>query len=484
MKRLIRLLILAVIVLIGILILNTLRTSSKQLRETPVHPLKVSDQALERLSQGIQMATVSVEGPEPTAPFLALDTLLRKQFPLLDSLLERQRFAKGTLLRWQGKNARLEPVLLLAHLDVVPVEPATRDEWTHAPFSGAIKDGFVWGRGTLDDKAMAYAILEAIEMMIKQKYQPNRTIMIALGEDEEIGGIMGAQKMAHQLQKEGLRFAYILDEAHLIIEDALSFLPKPLAMIGIAEKGFTTLTLTARVNGGHSSMPPKETAVGVLSKAIYRLESNPLPATVSGATRQMFEYVGPEVNPPYNVLFANMWLTKPLLINILSQKNTSNALIRTTTAPTMVRGGIKDNVLPKQASAKVNFRIIPGETPEDVVNYVQQIISDERVIVQALNKETDGKPSPISDTDSFGFNVLQRTITQVFPDVVVAPALVIAFTDSRHYQALSDQIYRFMPVQLKQEDLTRIHGIDERISTESYKQMIRFYHQLILNSCN
>lgn len=483
MKRIWRFLLFILVILLGIITIKTLQFSSKQLNEPPVTDLVIPKGAVERLSLGIQIPTVSYQNSSEDGPFLALDSLIKSLYPLVDSLLEQKRFDRGTIYTWPGKNAHLDPAMLMAHLDVVPVEAGTESDWTYPPFSGKIADGYIWGRGSLDDKSMAFGILEAVEMMLKDGFQPDRTLIIAFGKDEELGGLEGAKVMAEYLENQGVELAFVLDEGHIIMEEALSFLDPPLAMIGIAEKGYTTLTLTAIVEGGHSSMPPKETAIGLLSKSIHRLEQNPFPAALGGATKKMFEYIGPEANPPYNAIFANLWLTKPLLISTLGAQPTSNAMLRTTTAPTMLRGGVKSNVLPKQASAKINFRILPGETEQSVLEYVRKTIDDDRIIVQIDENTGGGNPSEISSTESFGFGVIQRTIKQTFPNTVVAPALVIAFTDSRHYKNLTPNIYRFMPVQLVKDDLSGIHGINERISINNYENMIRFYHQLVMNGC-
>ncbi|MFN7116893.1 MAG: M20/M25/M40 family metallo-hydrolase, partial [Saprospiraceae bacterium] len=264
---------------------------------------------------------------------------------------------------------------------------------------------------------------------------------------------------------------------------ALPGLAPPLAMVGVAEKGYVTLHLTAALDeGGHSSMPPKQTAIGILSDAITKLEANPFPARIDGAARGLLDHVGPEMPLPFKIVFANMWLTEDLLKWQFSQAPTSSALIRTTTAPTIIRAGVKDNVLPSTAEAKVNFRILPGETVETVIEQVRRTIGDGRVKVEPDKASFGENPSPVSATNTFGFSVIQKSIREVFPQAIVAPALVIGATDSRHYREVSDNIYRFLPVQVANADLSRIHGQNERVSIENYKNTIRFYRQLILNS--
>lgn len=470
--------------LVLIIWIKVIRFSSKQIAVEPIEQGSVAPDALQRLSAAVRLHTVSYPDHIDTAAFLKLDTLIRSSFPLVDSSLERLQVTPySQVFRWTGKQANMAPALLLAHLDVVPVEPEAKRNWSHPPFSGKIADGYIWGRGTLDDKVSAFAILEAIEQLLREEYTPNRTIYLAFGHDEEVGGIAGAQTIADYFAKQQIRFEYVLDEGQIVLKKALPGLDPPLAMIGIAEKGYLTLDLKVELQeGGHSSMPPKATAIGVLAQSIDRLQKNPFPARIDGATQGLFEFIGPEMSPLYKTLFANLWLTKPLLMKQLSNSNASNAITRTTTAPTVIQGGVLANVLPTQAQAKINFRILPGETIASVKKYVEQTIGDERIVVSIPEDKWAKNPSVISSASTFGFGVIQKTIQQVFPEVVVAPALVIAATDSRHYQAVSDQIYRFLPVVLEQSDLSRIHGVDERVSEKVYTNAIRFYRQLIRNS--
>lgn len=488
LARLFRKVILGIVAILGLLLLliwiNVIRFSSRQIAVDPIEKVPVDAAAIQRLQAAIRLPTVSYPDHIDTAAFLQLDTLIRTSFPRVEASLERlpvNNFSQ--VFRWTGKQSDMAPVLLLAHLDVVPVEQEARSNWSHPPFSGELADGYVWGRGTLDDKVSAFAVLEAIEHLLQEGYTPNRTIYLAFGHDEEVSGSAGAQAIADFFARQQIRFEYILDEGQLILKNALPGLTPPLAMIGIAEKGYLTLDLKVELEeGGHSSMPPPATAIGVLARGIDRLQENPFPARIDGATQGLFEFIGPEMSPLYKTLFANLWLTRPILSKQLSKGNASNAIIRTTTAPTIIQGGVRANVLPSQAQAKINFRILPGETVETVKTFVEQTIADDRITVSIPEDNWSENPSAISGTNSFGFGVIQKTIQQVFPEAVVAPALVIGATDSRHYQAVSTQIYRFQPLVLDQSDLSRIHGIDERVSEAAYKDAIRFYLQLIRNS--
>ena len=480
-----RLALFGLVIITGVMIIRTIAFSSRQLPVEPAQQAAVDKAAPGRLAKAITLPTLSNRSPLDSAAFRGLDTLLREGFPLADSLLEREPVGGLNLIfKWPGANPKLPPILLVAHQDVVPVEDAGLDKWTVPPFAGMVQDDYIWGRGALDDKVSIFGIFEAIESLLQEGYAPARSVYLAFGQDEEIRGLEGAGRNAAYFAEKGIRFEYVLDEGSVVLEQALSGLDAPLAMIGITEKGYVSLDLTASLpEGGHSSMPPPETAVSVLSRAISRLSDHPFPGRIDGATAGLFRHVGPEMSLPYRVLFANLWLTEPLLIKVLGNDPAAAASVRTTTAPTMLQAGVKDNVLPTEARATVNFRILPGETVESVTAYVRRTVADPRVTVTVTDPLNAADPSPVSEINIFGFQVIQKTAQQIWPEAVVAPSLVVAATDGRYYYQVSDHVYRFLPVKLTREDLKRIHGVDERISIENYRQMIRFYRQLILNSC-
>ena len=485
LRLLLRLFLFSLVILAGIFTLNTIGFTSKQVKVEPVQKMEISEKVVSRLSKALQCPTVSYNHKIDTAAFLNLDTLLQASFPLVDSFLERETVNKYSFIyKWQGRNTKLSPILLMGHLDVVPVEESRLSDWEAPPFSGKIIDGNIYGRGTLDDKMSVMGLLEAVEILLKENYTPNRTVYLAFGHDEEVSGKNGAGAIAEKFKERKIDFEYVLDEGGMTLNNAMPGLDAPLAMIGIAEKGYVTLSLTAQLqNGGHSSMPPSQTAIGMLSEAIHKLQQNPFPAKIDGAVGALLNHVGPEMNLFNKVIFANSWLTEDLLIGQFSKSGSANALIRTTVAPTMLRGGFKENVLPTKASAKINFRILPGETTQSVLEYVRDVIDNEQVVVQFSEDSVKENPSPVSSTESFGFETIQATIQQLNPEAVVSPSLVIAQTDSRHFSKVAKDVYRYSPLTLNQEDLSRFHGLNERIEVEQYKNMIRFYRQLIMNSC-
>jgi carboxypeptidase PM20D1 len=333
----------------------------------------------------------------------------------------------------------------------------------------------------LDNKDAVLGTLEAVEWLLGEGFQPQRTVYLAFGHDEEIGGRMGAAQITEFLSDQGVQLDYVLDEGLAVTEGILASIQHPVALVGIAEKGYTSLELTVESEGGHSSMPPAHTAVGVLSTAIHKLERAPMPARLPGPTRQMFRFLAPEMPFVMRAAFANLWLAEPLVKRMLAAKPATNAMVRTTTAATMFEAGIKDNVLPDRARAVVNFRILMGDDFDGIIDHVRRAIGDERVAVRPLF-EFGSEPSRVSDTDSISFRALHQTICQVFPGVLVAPGLVLGATDSRHYAGLTDNIYRFSPIRVGPGDLDRIHGTDERISVDDYGRAVRFYVQLIRNT--
>ena len=433
--------------------------------------------AEERLAGAVQFETVSPTDydVEELAPFEGLKTYLEREFPQVHRTLEVEDVPPcSRLYTWEGANPDRRPAVLMSHLDVVPVEDP--DEWTHPPYSGKIADGYIWGRGTLDIKTGVVGILEAAETLIGAGIEPKRPVMFAFGCDEEVGGQKGAVKIVSMLEERDIEPAWILDEGHAITKGIVPGLDRPVGLVGLAEKGYVTFKLTATAKGGHSSMPPKQTAVGVLAKALARLEANPMPARLNAPTRKMFQTLGPELPVYQQLVFANLWLLEPVLIGQLRKQNTTDATIRTTTAVTKVRGGTRENVLPKKATASVNFRIAPGDTIADVRDHIERVVRDERVIVAKPDRAFASNPSPVSETDTPIFRRIRRVTRQVFGEkTIVAPALTVGGTDSRHYTDIADNIYRFIPMILGPKDTERIHGTDERIERENYRNIVRFY---------
>ncbi|MFC2157425.1 M20 family peptidase [Acidobacteriota bacterium] len=484
-KRLVWFVSISVVLLLAVLFLKTATFSSKQIAVDSIGDIPLDEEITAlHLARAVQFQTVSFEESSKfnIEEFLSFHKYLEEIFPRVHENLNLEVVGKYSLLySWEGKSRGLNPILLMAHMDVVPVEPGTERDWVHPPYSGKLAGGFVWGRGTLDDKGCLMALLESVEWLLGQGFQPNRTIYLAFGHDEEVGGKSGAAQIASLLDSRNVELEYVLDEGFLIVDGVVPGSDQPVAMVGIGEKGFLSVELIAGMEGGHSSMPGRETVIGLLSAAIHRLEKHPMPAKFSPPVQRMFDYTGPEMSPLMKMMIANRWLFGGLVKSQLSTSPTTDATIRTITAPTIFQSGVKENVMPKTARAVVNFRIIPGDTIEEVVKHVKDVIVDPRITVNPLDRFVQN-PSPISDVDSSSFELVHRTIREVFPDVLVAPGLTIAATDSRHYLGMTGNVYRFIPIRLRPDDISRIHGTNERISVVNYLEIIKFYVQLIKSS--
>jgi carboxypeptidase PM20D1 len=470
----------AVALLAALLAVRALLFRSRQLVVEPVAPppVDVASAAL-HLSQALRFPTISHEDPAENDPaaFEMLRLYLREAYPRIDAELERRTVSAGSLLyTWRGEEADLPPVVLMAHQDVVPIEPGTEDSWTHPPFGGVVEGGFVWGRGAMDDKGALIAVMEAVELLLSEGFKPRRTIHLAFGHDEEVGGT-GAAAIAGLLEVEGVRPYFVLDEGGAIVEGMLPGLTQPLATVGVAEKGAVSVPLTVEVDGGHSSMPPRHTAIGILSRALVRLEDNPVPGGIQGPFRDMLETVGREMAFPRRLVLANLWLFRPLVERQFGEIRAADTMMRTSTAVTIVEGGVKSNVLPSKARAVVNFRIAPGDSVASVLDHVRRVVADPRVEVQDPREARE--PSPVAPTDSDGFRLVERTVRELFPDAVVAPYLLPGGTDSRHYTELTESVYRFAAMRIGRDDLPRAHGKDERLSIDGLAQMTAFYVQLL-----
>ena len=482
-KRVLLGLLAAFVLLALVLVGNTLRQGSRQLAVPPLPPLAVDEAGVvQTMAAAVRAKTVSgLQDPAGTAAeFDTLHALLKARYPLVHEKLAREVVGGHSLLfTWKGSDAKAQPVALMAHQDVVPIAPGTEQLWKKPPFSGAVEEGFVWGRGTLDDKSNVITQLEALEMLLKAGVQPKRTVYFVFGHDEEVGGARGVVPIVALLKERGVRLAWVLDEGLAVTEGVMPGVKQPVALIGLAEKGSISLKLTATAAPGHSSMPPGpgNSAIGMLTQALARLDQTPLPGGIQGAAAEMFAAVAPELPFGQRLALSNLWLTRPLVERMLSKGASTNAMMRTTTALTIMNAGIKENVLPGQAEAVVNFRILPGDTVDSLQAFVKQIIADERIEVKPLGPGFN--PSRLSSSQSDAFMLVERTVREVFPDSIVAPGLMLAASDARHFDGISDASFRFMPVRFNSEDLKRPHGTDERIATKQLVDMVRFYHRLL-----
>ena len=434
----------------------------------------------EWLQEALKFKTISHKaGMIDSLAFNDFHHYLDSVFPLVNRFLKKEKVNNYSLIyRLKGNNPALEPLILMAHQDVVPAEYATLSEWKQPPFSGAIKDDYIYGRGALDDKGSLIAILSAMEGMLAKGFKPERTILLCFGHDEEVSGEDGARAIVDKLKEEQVRAYMVLDEGGNLVSGIVPGIENSVALVGVAEKGYVSLQLSTDLAGGHSSMPEKNTAISVLNKAIHQLNNNPMPARLSEPLAGFISHVGPELSFTQKMAFANTWAFKPLIFSVYQKTAAGSALVQTTQAITMFNSGIKDNVIPTRASAVVNYRLLPGDTPEAMLARANKIIGDSMVKVK-IYEDKAINASPVSDYKSDEFRVLASCISANFEEVLVTPYLVIAATDARYFHTISDQVYRFSPFLLKQEDLKRLHGINERVSIENFTNAVSFYATVI-----
>lgn len=470
-----------IVVIAGVVVVRTLnfRPAPIEERETVSYGVDANIIA-EHMAQAIRFKTISYQPPQKLDPleFEAFIAWVQGTYPTVHATLAFERLGGYSLLyKWQGTNEVLKPILLTSHYDVVPVIPGTEGDWTQPPFAGAISEGTVWGRGALDNKSGVITTLEAVTALIKIGFQPDRTVYLSFGHDEEKGGIEGAGAVAAHLKSQNIQLDWSLDEGSFVMSGMYPGMPVPMAMINVAEKGYVSLDLVARGEGGHSSMPPKETAVGILSEAIVKLQNAPMPAELKAPVNEMFAAVASFGGFTQRMAFANRWLFEGIMLERLSESPISNAMIRTTTAPTMLSGSVKENVLPIEAIGTVNFRLHPNDTKEDVVAHVKAAIDDDRIEIRV--RKTGKRASSVSSSTAQGFLDIEQSVYDIYGSTVVVPGMLMAATDTRHYSTVADNSYRFVPIHLTPDTMGGFHGTNEKVTVDSLATATQYYMHLI-----
>jgi carboxypeptidase PM20D1 len=434
-------------------------------------------QVAEHLAACVRCQTVPLDEsgtPDPEA-FRQLHQMLETTYPLVHQKIKREVINGYSLLyTWQGSRPDLEPVMLMAHQDVVSAPP---EGWTHPPFEGRIVDGFIWGRGTLDIKNQVIGIMEAAEILLQQGFRPERTILFGMGHDEETGGVNGCKVMGKLLKERGVRLAGIVDEGGGIIAGLAAGVHGPVALIGASEKGYLTVEFTVNSQPGHSSTPPPQTAIGILARALTRLETHPMPVHLR-RLRPFYHGIGKAAPLHIQVAFANLWLFGPFLKRWLEPLPEMNASMRTTTALTIVNGGLEDNTIPPEAKATANFRLLPGDTIADVLWHAKKVIRDERVHFKPVEGKFN-EALPVSPVSSPAYKSLRLVVRQVFDNPPVAPFVMLGGTDCQHFVPVCDNIYRFTSVVMDERFRGLEHGIDERIPVEAMAKMVKFYARMM-----
>jgi carboxypeptidase PM20D1 len=434
----------------------------------------------QHLSQAVKFQTVSygdgVKEAEKGKALDAMDQWMEATYPYFHEAAGPERFDRSLLFTWIGKNPNLAPVLLMAHLDVVPVVPGTEKDWTHAPFSGDIAEGFVWGRGTLDDKGQLITILEAANRLAQSGFQPERTIMFAMGQDEEVGG-RGNAAIAKALQQRGSHFAWVLDEGSSIMNEPYPGVNKPVAFISNAEKGYLSLELTAHGEGGHAARPSHDLALPRLSNAIVSVVNHPFASDLDEIQRSKLAAIAPLAPFGEKFVLANLWALKSFVLRRMEAAPDSAATLHTTISPTIMSAGIKENVIPPVARGVINFRLHPRDTIKSVTAHVKDAIGDSKVDVTE-REETISEATKIADVNGPAFTYIANLINATY-GVPSAPDIMTGATDSRHYMPIADEVLRFRPYHEDEADLARVHGTNERVAISDLGPAVGFYMRLI-----
>ena len=433
--------------------------------------------ATANLAQAIRFQTISHQdqADDQPAEWDRLHAWLQATYPAAHAAMTRDVLTGHTLVyTWTGSNPALAPIVLMAHQDVVPVTPGSEGAWSHPPFDGVVANGSVWGRGAIDDKGSLVTLFEALEGVATSGFKPVRTVIIVSGHDEEVRGV-GARAAADLLKARGVKAQFVLDEGMVVVEDH-PVTGKPTAIIGTAEKGYATLKVVAPAVGGHSSAPPPQTGVATLSRAVLAIADKPFPMKFSGPGADMLKALAPHASPTVKVAAANTWLFSPLLIKVTAKTPAGAAMLHTTIAPTMLKGSPKENVLPQDATAWINYRIAPGDSSAKVMAQAKNAVGD--LPVELSWTKTPDEPSRVSSTDSDAWKMLAG-LAAVESQAPVVPGLVTAGTDSRYLAPVATDVYRFQPLRLSVNDTKMIHGTDEHITVANVERMVRFYQRLI-----
>jgi carboxypeptidase PM20D1 len=489
MRILLKSVLLALLLLTLVVLTRALLIAPPLLNTQPVElPAGLDAQrAAQSLSAAIQLPTLSLqEGADAqalaasSAAFAQMQQWLAEHYPRLSAaVIAEPTGSASLLLRWPGQDRQLPPVLLMAHMDVVPVAPDSVSQWQYPPFAGQIADGFVWGRGALDSKGSMVAMLEAAEALLTQGFTPQRDVLLAFGHDEEIGGQHGNQAIAQQLYEQGTRLAWVNDEGGFIVRGQIPGVSQDVAVVGVAEKGYVSLQLHAESSGGHSSQPPAfaDTAIGRLSLALQKIGAAPFPRDLQGPTGALLESFTPAQSFGYRLIFANLWLFGPLVQDQLGASPAGAAQMQTSLAPTLLQAGVKENVLPSSASATLNLRIHPHDSIASVTAHVQAALADQPVSLTVLPGGRE--PSAVSDINSSTYQQFAEVIRQSFSHTLVSPNLTVGGTDSRYYEPLSANVFRFSPLLMEREDLARMHGSNERVAIANLANACGFYYRLL-----
>jgi carboxypeptidase PM20D1 len=434
------------------------------------------DEVVERLRDLVRIPTVSHTDPTEVdaGAFEKFRLELAEAFPLLHQHLAVHRVLEHSLLlHWEGRSA-LDPVVLMAHIDVVPVEESA--PWQHPAFSAELHDGSVWGRGTLDDKGSLVGICAAVERLLADRFVPSRDVWLSFGATEEVSGPDAAASV-EELRSRDVTPWFVLDEGGAVAHDAFPGIKPPLGVVGVCEKGSATIELRAEGRGGHSSTPAANGPTARIARAVVRLEKRPFPASLPQPTIEMFQRIAPHAPAPLRQLLTRAHALRPVLKRVIPAAGPeAAALVRTTMAVTTLRGSPAHNVIASSATAAVNLRLQIGDTVAAATEHVRRAIDDDSIELTLLDAD---EPSPVSPTDEPAFELIAATIAEQFDDAVPTPYVMLGATDARRFTAICPRVYRFTPFRMSKAQRESIHSYDEHIGVEDFLAGVRWYRRLI-----
>ena len=466
------------IVVIFLLVLFVRTVRFKPEKEAPVEAEDIQvnrEKIVDDMVSMIQCKTISARNPAhmDMAEFEKFQKLLEERYPLVHKHFELKKLGLNGLLYYMKGKSSNQPSVCMSHYDVVPVDEGG---WEKPAFGGIVENGEIWGRGTLDTKCSLLAIMEAAEQLLAEGYVPEQDLYFSFSGEEEVDG-RSCDAIVSYFKERGITPAFVLDEGGAVVDNVFPGVKEACAMIGIAEKGSVNVNFTMKGNGGHASAPPSHTLLGELSQAVTAIEAHPFKCQFTKPVLELFDTMGRHSTFFYRMIFANLWIFAPVLDRICKKAGGElNAMLRTTAAVTKMEGSKAYNVLPSTASFGVNMRLLGEDTTESAIAYLKQIIKNDRVEVQAVNR---GKPSIVSDTNCVGWDKLKLAIRKTWPEALVSPYLMVGGTDASYYCKITDKIYRFSPMQLTDEEMARIHGHNERVSVDNLVKMVQFYVRML-----
>lgn len=476
----------AVAGLLAVMLWNSTRLPATRIdAESPAEEIEErvravdGDAVVTHLAEAVRFRTISRDShalPE-AKPFLSFHDWLESTYPHAHAAMERERVKELSLLyRWPGRSD-CKPIGFISHLDVVPVEEESIEDWSHPPFAGSVADGYLWGRGSVDTKSNLVMIMEAVERLAAEDFRPACDVYLLFGHDEEIGGSKGAGTMSRSLAQQGVHFDWVLDESGggSIHTDG----SKKWAQITLSQRGYVTFQVTATGVGGHSAVPLRPNAILRLSRALMRLSDSEFPGELDGLALEMVKARVQRRSYLEQLIVANMWITRPIVERLVEAIPGGAAILRTTHSPTVIDGGRKDNVLPKTARALVNFRVHPRDDVESVRKWVKETINDDSVKV-SIHNERAWEPSPPTDPSAPQVKHFKEVLGEVYgPMDPVIPGFGVAASDARYYASIADALLKFEPVVIRKGDALNPHDTNERLPIDSLPRGVVFYQRLI-----